>query len=195
MALGVLILILVGVGAVVIITIRQRKHTPPTYPVEVETCPRTEVIEEISHQRTATAVLREGVSALMQCQHKILVVDDEMDTRLLWRLQFKKDPRYAFFFAVTGKEALQMVDSVKFDMIIFDLRLPDINGDELIDRLIASGKLPPCIVVTAFYNEILRQKLMTLNIPVMSKPVNFVELRQVINHLLLQEKMKHDDIP
>jgi CheY-like chemotaxis protein len=194
MEMGVLMLILMGVGAIIIITNRQRKHTPITYPVEVESRPRTEIIKEISSsQRTATAVLREGVCALMQCQYKILVADNELDTRLLWRIQFKKDLRYAFFFAATGKEALQMLDSVKFDMIIFDLRLPDIHGDELIDRVIASGKLPPCIVVTDFSNENLRQKLITLNIPVVSKPVNFVELRQMITLLLIEAK-KHDDV-
>jgi CheY-like chemotaxis protein len=194
MALGVLILILVGVGAVIIITIRQRRHTPSTYPVSLEMRPRTEIIEEISHQRTATAVLRDSVCALMQCQYKILVVENDMDTRLLWRLNFKHDSRYAFFFAETGDEALQMVSRVMFDMIIFDPQLSDIQGNELIDRLIASGDLPLCLVVTAVSDERLRQKLMTLNIPVMSKPINFVELRQMITLLFLQETTPHDDV-
>jgi len=144
-------------------------------------------MESISHQRTATAMLREGVSALMKSQYKVLVIDDEMDTRLLYRLQFKKDTRYAFFFAISGREALTMLNNVRPDLVIFDVKLPDIDGDELIDICLAAGKLPPCIVVTAFLSERIRQKLMTLNIPAMSKPINFIELRQAMNYLLIQE--------
>lgn len=187
MAWGVLILIILGLGAVVIITLRQRGNVPDVMPVSIESQPYTEVMESISHQRTATAMLREGVSALMKSQYKVLVIDDEMDTRLLYRLQFKKDTRYAFFFAISGREALTMLNNVRPDLVIFDVKLPDIDGDELIDICLAAGKLPPCIVVTAFLSERIRQKLMTLNIPAMSKPINFIELRQAMNYLLIQE--------
>lgn len=187
MAWSVLVLIIVGVGAVIIVTLRQRGQVPVTVPVDLESRPYADILESISHQRTATAMLRKGVSAMMQSQYKVLVVDDEIDTRLLYRLQFKKDTRYAFFFAVSGKEAIAMMSNVVFDIVIFDVKLPDMRGDEIIDHFLASGRLPKCLVVTAFLTESLRQKLMTLNIPAMSKPINFIELRQAMNYLLMRE--------
>jgi len=189
-----ILLLLISTGAVIIIgfTLWQRRYYSRAYPVIIGIQPRTAIIEKLSQQRTATAVLREGVSTFMSWQKKILVVDDEIDTRLLWRLQFKKDSRYAFFFAVTGEEAQNMLRNVDFDLVVFDLKLPDIQGDELIDRLIAAGKLPRCIVITAYMTQAIRQKLLTLNIPIISKPVDFIELRQTIAHMLLTQEGSHE---
>ena len=51
----------------------------------------------------------------------------------------------------TGTEALRAISSNKFDLIISDIHLPDLNGEELFTRLLASmSNLPPFIFITGY---------------------------------------------
>jgi len=51
----------------------------------------------------------------------------------------------------TGTEALRAISSNHFDLIISDIHLPDLNGEELFTRLLASkSSLPPFIFITGY---------------------------------------------
>jgi CheY-like chemotaxis protein len=65
----------------------------------------------------------------------ILVVDDYVtDARLLRRL-FEANHRFTVTEAHSAKEALGAIEDRPPDLIILDLILPDINGEELLDML------------------------------------------------------------
>ncbi len=66
---------------------------------------------------------------------RILIIDDHIaDARLMRRL-FEARHRFAITEAYTGKAALQAIDDAPPDMIVLDLMLPDIAGEELLDQL------------------------------------------------------------
>jgi DNA-binding NtrC family response regulator len=80
---------------------------------------------------------------------RVLVVDDEESQRTalasmiaLWG--------YAVETAADGHEALDMVASFGPHVIVTDLNMPRMSGQELLERLKAQGGGPPAIVQTAY---------------------------------------------
>lgn len=60
---------------------------------------------------------------------KVLVIDD--DPTCLSAIREILNDRYQLFYAITGSEALTVVDLVNPDLILLDLQLPDISGFEV----------------------------------------------------------------
>ncbi|MFZ0611588.1 MAG: response regulator [Desulfobacterales bacterium] len=83
-------------------------------------------------------------------KEKILVVDDEEDIIELVRFNLHKDG-YRIESALTGEEALRMVRSDAFDLIILDLMLPGIDGLEVTRKLRDNAKTRsvPIVMLTA----------------------------------------------
>ena len=77
---------------------------------------------------------------------RVLVVDDERPIRRFLRTML--GATYTVFEAETGEQALQMVVVNHPDLVILDLRLPDIDGSEVIRRL-REWTPVPVIVVSA----------------------------------------------
>ena len=50
----------------------------------------------------------------------------------------------------TGSEAMRGVRAMSPDLVICDIRLPDVRGDELFRQLAASAVIPPFLFITAF---------------------------------------------
>lgn len=82
---------------------------------------------------------------------KILVVEDNEDTReiLLYRLKSMGD--YEVLLASNGKEALEIATQTKPDLIIMDLKMPVMDGWEATKALRQTewGKELPVIALTA----------------------------------------------
>ncbi|MDH5507534.1 MAG: pyridoxal-phosphate dependent enzyme [Anaerolineae bacterium] len=82
---------------------------------------------------------------------KVLVVDDNIwDARLLRRLlEIKK--QYEVTEVYSGKEALASISEQTPDLIILDLLLPDVNGNELIKQIRAQDKVKdvPVLIISS----------------------------------------------
>lgn len=64
---------------------------------------------------------------------KILVVDDETNVRIALSEILEDD--YAILTAENGKEAIEKVKQGKPDLLLLDLRLPDMGGLEVIKKV------------------------------------------------------------
>jgi len=80
---------------------------------------------------------------------RILVVDDEEMILDLLEETFRKRG-YGVETAVNGREALKNIKEEKYDLLVTDLRLPDISGMEILSRV--KGKHPELgiIMITAY---------------------------------------------
>ncbi len=82
---------------------------------------------------------------------KILVAEDNEDTReiLLYRIKSMGD--FEVLLASNGKEALEMAEKSRPDLIIMDLKMPVMNGWEATKALRRKswGKNLPVIALTA----------------------------------------------
>ncbi|HYP28882.1 MAG TPA: sigma-54 dependent transcriptional regulator [Blastocatellia bacterium] len=80
---------------------------------------------------------------------KILVVDDERSMRELLELVLKRQG-YAVHTAENGTRALELVRQNVYDLIISDVKMPDINGIELLERVREISPESMVIMITAF---------------------------------------------
>jgi DNA-binding NtrC family response regulator len=78
----------------------------------------------------------------------ILIVDDEKNTRegLKWSLE---DAGYRCMTAEDGERALRLLDEEDFDLVITDLKMPGIDGMELLRRIKRDDPAVEVIMLTA----------------------------------------------
>jgi diguanylate cyclase (GGDEF)-like protein/PAS domain S-box-containing protein len=83
----------------------------------------------------------------IQRQPRLLLVDDE--PRLLSSLyELLRDRGYHLVTASTGSEALAHLSKLQFDLVLLDLRLPDIGGHEIMDFINDKGANADVIVMS-----------------------------------------------
>ena len=73
---------------------------------------------------------------------RILIVDDDEAIRELLK-EFFQGLGYEMTTAANGSEALTMISQHDFDCIISDHVMPDMNGLELLEQLMRTGKEGP----------------------------------------------------
>jgi DNA-binding response OmpR family regulator len=79
----------------------------------------------------------------------ILVVDDESDVRTILRAILTQSG-YSIVEARDGQEALDLLVEMRFDLMILDLLMPRVNGEEVLQRLDKERlKTMPVIILTA----------------------------------------------
>ena len=79
----------------------------------------------------------------------ILVVDDEERMRHLLSMMLSRKG-HRVDQAGDGLEALEMVQSTPFDMIITDIKMPRMNGTELLEKIMKMDLPCPVVFITAF---------------------------------------------
>jgi len=82
---------------------------------------------------------------------KVLIVDDEPKILNVVSAYLEKEG-YQVFTASNGKEALELAERKSPDLIILDLRLPDIAGEEVCQR-IRQKRDTPILMLTAKVEE------------------------------------------
>jgi DNA-binding NtrC family response regulator len=79
---------------------------------------------------------------------RVLVVDDEIRQRDILQMILEADG-YETTSAGNGRQALQAAQDVSFDVVLTDLKMPDLNGIELLSRLLERQPAPCVILMTA----------------------------------------------
>ena len=82
-------------------------------------------------------------------QERILVVDDEEVLRNLADEVLSKEG-YQVALASSGKEALDVMKQKEFDLIIVDLKMPGMDGMELLKRIKENNQDVQVILLTSF---------------------------------------------
>ena len=59
--------------------------------------------------------------------YEILIVDDVSDN-IKVAMNILRENNYNFSFAINGKEALEIVKTKTFDLILLDIMMPELNG-------------------------------------------------------------------
>lgn len=83
--------------------------------------------------------------------HKILIVDDEPKIIEVLKAYLDKNG-YVVFTASNGCEALQLFNAHDISLVILDLMLPDIMGEEICRRMRIKSRVP-IIMLTAKVSE------------------------------------------
>src|SRR6516164_1483421 len=62
----------------------------------------------------------------------ILIVDDNEDNRYTLELMLTSDGHERIASAASGNEAIALIEKEKFSLVLLDLMMPDLNGDEVL---------------------------------------------------------------
>lgn len=133
-----------------------------------------------------------------QAKAKILIVDDDVDLALNLHDILEKES-YTTEIIHDGQTAMAACREKTFDLVISDMKLPDISGVELIDRLAELLPEIEAIIITA--NATLDTAIEAVGqkhiIDYQTKPLDmdsFLKLvRQVIDDKQSREKQKNRD--
>jgi PAS domain S-box-containing protein len=114
---------------------------------------------------------------------KILVVDDESQIRLLYHELLSGG--YQVFTASDGHTALRRIHKEKPDLVILDIKLPGINGVEILQKLRKKTKDLPFIVCSGVKNIVEDPDVKMSNVKAfLTKPVDGDELRKKVDQIL-----------
>lgn len=121
----------------------------------------------------------------------VLIVDDEPFNRTLLRSMFH-GVSLTLLEATNGLEALEQLKNNDVDLILLDVRMPEMNGHELREKMTEMETLDriPVVGLTATVNPEKRKRMLDSGwAEVLTKPVNPEELRGIIYQIYKDRNM------
>ena len=120
----------------------------------------------------------EGVKA------RILVVDDEELIRTLFK-ETLEEQGHTVVTAGSSTEGIECVRGWDFDIVFLDLKMPEIDGAELLKQMRTIKPGLPVTIITGFLNsEMMERALKYGPFSVMGKPFNNVDITVAVNSFL-----------
>jgi two-component system response regulator PilR (NtrC family) len=125
---------------------------------------------------------------------KILIVDDERSIREVLEIFLKKEG-FVVTSASTGLEGLNQVKASEFDLIISDIKMPDMSGIDLLREIRTTGFNGQFILLTAFASaETAIQALKMGAFDYILKTENFMEeLKLVVRNALESRWLREEN--
>jgi CheY-like chemotaxis protein len=121
---------------------------------------------------------------------QILVVDDdELTTKLLRKVLEAWNARVEV--AQSGKEALTKLAAESFDMLVCDIRMPEMTGQELFRHIQENAYLPPqrILFLTGERSAAVKQFLDDSGCYYIYKPLQFLDFSDQVQALLSGEPL------
>jgi two-component system, response regulator, stage 0 sporulation protein F len=113
---------------------------------------------------------------------KILIVEDEQHQRELYSMELQEEG-YQVDQASNGKEAVELVKGNKYDLVVLDIRMPEMDGIEALGKILSRDKKIPIIIYTAYSNY--KSNFMTWTADAyITKSSNLQELKEKIAEIL-----------
>ena len=113
----------------------------------------------------------------------LLIVDDEKHTREGLKLAFSEN--FDVYTACNPQEAIQLLTSEKFDVVITDLKMGQQSGMQVIDKALSLPYKPVCIMMTAYGTiEIAVEAMKHGAYDFVSKPVQLERLEALVQKAL-----------
>jgi two-component system response regulator HydG len=123
---------------------------------------------------------------------RILAVDDEPENCFVIHKALEEEG-YELHLAYSGPEALESAEKVKPDLVLLDIRMPGMDGVEVLSHLRERNQDISVIVVSAFGDASVAVKCMKLGAyDYMTKPINIHELKITVANALRTRKLEDE---
>jgi len=111
----------------------------------------------------------------------ILVADDDDLVRQLWT-EALSEAGYRMVEARTGREAIDLMRTVAPDLMILDLRMPDLTGGAVLQSIQARPVLHriPVLIISGFLEDEPAVDLKLNIVARLAKPISLARLREVV---------------
>ena len=115
---------------------------------------------------------------------RILIVDDEPNVRLSYRMTLETEG-LAVSEADRGARALELFEDNYFDLVILDMRMPEMDGLDLLAEMRKRGLDTPTVIITAYGDVPHAVRAMQLGaIDFLQKPLTPETLRSLVTEIL-----------
>jgi len=124
---------------------------------------------------------------------RILVIDDEEVVHLSLRRMLGRKG-HEVDTELSAKGALERLSNVKYDLVISDLMMPEMNGLELLEHLEKEEHAPPVLMITGY--PTIRTAVQALRlgaVDYIAKPFSRQELLGPVNRALRRVRPAHDN--
>ena len=127
---------------------------------------------------------------------KILIIEDEEPIRrVLLRILTEEDSSYEVHEAFDGKEGLKKINNNNYDLILCDIKMPRMDGIEVLESIKASNKTLPFIMLTGHGNVSTAVEAMKLGAyDFISKPPDLNRLLNSVRHALENKNLVSENI-
>jgi two-component system response regulator PilR (NtrC family) len=123
---------------------------------------------------------------------RILVVDDEESMRELLEIALGKDG-YRITVAASGGQATELIDKGSFDLVISDIKMPDMSGVEVLRYVKQTDPAIPVIMVTAYASAETAVEALRLGAyDYLTKPFKIDELKANVRNALEKRRLKEE---
>jgi len=126
----------------------------------------------------------------------LLVVDDNEDNRYTLTRRLAREGYGNVLTASNGREALQVLEASKIDLVLLDIMMPEMNGYEVLERMKASVTLRPIPVIMISAVDEVDSVIRCIGAGAddyLSKPFNPTLLRARVG-ASLERKQLHDQV-
>ena len=127
-------------------------------------------------------------------KEKILVVDDEVNILNVCKKALSREG-YEVMTAVSGEEALKIVDGLPIDLLITDIKMPGIGGKDLLRKAKDIHPEMSAAVITGYSSMDLAIETMELGAQAfIIKPFTAKELKSTVNHIIERSRLLKENI-
>ncbi|EGQ7833477.1 sigma-54-dependent Fis family transcriptional regulator [Vibrio vulnificus] len=122
---------------------------------------------------------------------KVLLVEDSTSLAILYK-QYVKDEPYDIFHVETGRDAIQFIERNTPQLVILDLKLPDMSGEDVLDWINQNDVPTAVIIATAHGSVDIAVSLMNKGAEdFLEKPIKADRLKTSIAVHLKRAKLEH----
>jgi PleD family two-component response regulator len=139
----------------------------------------------------------EGPAAVPLKECTLLVVDDNEDNRYTLTRRLAREGYAAVVTATNGREALDLLAARRFDLVLLDVMMPELNGYEVLERLRADDRLRhvPVIMISALDQLDSVVRCIELGAEdYLAKPFNPVLLRARVGACLEKKRLRDQEM-
>ncbi|MBN1484250.1 MAG: response regulator [Chloroflexia bacterium] len=123
----------------------------------------------------------------------ILIIDDNPDVCILLGQRVLPSYGYRTLTATDGQEGLWQIRTQKPDLILLDLRLPDMTGLDLLHILTSEGYDTPVILITAYGSELIAAQALRLGVrDYIIKPFTLDEIVESVERALTEQRLRRE---
>ena len=124
---------------------------------------------------------------------RILIVDDEKNT--LEGLKWALDPqKYEIGLAGDGKDAMDILSGRSFDIVITDLKMPQVDGMQLLEHVLTNYSQTYVIILTGHGTVQTAVEAMKKGAyDYIEKPVNIDELNLLVERVLMHKNLTEEN--
>lgn len=126
---------------------------------------------------------------------RILVVDDDEIIRVLFK-ETLEELGHSVTTAETSSKGLQFVERLDFDAIFLDLKIPDVDGAELLRQIRSIKPRVPVIIITGYPDsDLMGRALAQGPFGIMNKPFGESDIITAVDSFLQPRKLRRKAEP